>query len=178
MGVNRIIMSVEVERPKSVEQLLDELRHRLGARNDKELAEHIGVHKSTISTWKRRGHIPTEHLTVLSVSGGPTVLSEPVNWGTWHWYAFGFTLLRFSFAVKPLVEQQDYQDLVSVFKGSNAFFMLMGLAESKLNKAREKGDFSLETAFAMAVHDYLSDADKNAAADRETLRKYGFEVPR
>lgn len=104
--------------------------------------------------------------------------TPPANWGTWHDYAFGLSLLRFSNAVRPLNDARDYKQIVSSYMAGGAFFQIMFQAEAQLNALRREDGYNLQTAFAMAIHEYLGNLEANMQSDRELLREHGFDCPK
>lgn len=49
-----------------VNDVLERMREALGVKNDVELADALGVSKSTISSWKKRGAVPLEKCLAVS----------------------------------------------------------------------------------------------------------------
>lgn len=60
-----------------VDGYLDVLRRLAGASSDAELAEKLGIAKQTISSWRRRGTVPSKSQQAFARQLGPEALADP-----------------------------------------------------------------------------------------------------
>jgi len=60
-----------------VDDYLGELRRLAGAGDDAELADKLGIAKQTISSWRRRGAVPSKAQQAIADKLGPEALADP-----------------------------------------------------------------------------------------------------
>lgn len=158
-----------------VKRTIEALKSRYRVKTDSELAQIMGIDKSTISSWKTRNKVPSRIKEILE-SDMVAVQSSPVDWGPFQRRSFGLALLRITRVLNDRFDTADFQKAMKLTNSSGAFFMIMGRAEGDILNAQERGDYSFETATAIVLHDDMADPTSAIERDAVVLRAAGINL--
>lgn len=78
-----------------VDEAIQGLKVRFSAETDEELAKALGIGRSTISSWRLRGSVPSRYLQRKPSEPSGAFHSSPREWGEEDHAAFALALLRF-----------------------------------------------------------------------------------
>lgn len=151
--------------------LIDQLKKRLGAETDVDLARKLAIDKSTISSWRSRDSLPERYVRILQGEDHQTVLTPPLKWGPYEQYAFRLALFRFAKARAAAATSRDYGTIYRSFSNQGGFWLLMRDAQKDLAKCLEEQTSVMDTAFAIVLHE---DLEAGQAATNRDLAKLDF----
>lgn len=152
------------------EDVLEQLKLKLDATTDSELARKLGVDRRTVSGWRARGSVPKQYLGIIDGASKNAYSAPPAIWGEYEQVAFRLALLRFSSFYHESFAGADYRSLLADFPMCAAgFWLLLSEAQKDLANAMDEGARNLEVAFAMLVHDDLSDMSASVERDKAHL---------
>ena len=158
------------------ESILEQLKLKLDASTDSELARKLGVDRRTVSGWRTRGSVPKRYLGIIDGASKNAYSAPPDVWGEYEQVAFRLALLRFGNFYQKQFADFDYRSLLADFPMcASGFWLLMSKAQKDLAKVMDEGGRNLELAFAMLAHDDLSDVSASVKRDKASLafRKLG-----
>ena len=149
--------------------LIDQLKKRLGAETDVDLARKLAIDKSTVSSWRSRDNLPDRYLRILHGEDKQSVATPPLKWGQYEDYAFRLALFRYAKAQGEAALSSDFKTVHATFRHGGAFWKLMHDSQKDLAECLEERSSNIDTAFALVLHDYVEAGTAATERDRATL---------
>ena len=150
--------------------ILEQLKLKLNASTDSELARKLGVDRRTVSGWRARGSVPKRYLGIIDGASKNAYSAPPEIWGEYEQVAFRLALLRFGNFYQEQFVDFDYRALLAEFPICAAgFWLLMSKAQTDLAREMDEGARNLEVAFAILAHDDLSNVSASVERDKASL---------
>ncbi|WP_164881741.1 helix-turn-helix domain-containing protein [Paenirhodobacter populi] len=150
------------------EAVIKQLKAKFNVDTDVDLARKLRIEKSTISSWKSRGRVPSRFLRILSGENHEFIAAPPVGWGEEEEAAFSLALFRFSRAFSDVISRGEYRSLVQLFTPAAAhFWWLMSQAQEDLIKKQAHSGVSVSAAEALVMFDDLEHGSGAVERDRK-----------
>lgn len=159
---------------EDVGSLIEVLKRRLGVTTDVELAKRLAVDKSTVSSWRSRNTLPKRYLGILTGEDAQqTIATPPIRWAEHEEYAFRLALFRLAKALGPDASSGDYGRAWKAFRTTGGFWKLMRESQKDLAEALDSRVSSIETAFALIMHDDVTAGEAATERDAKLLAGEG-----
>jgi hypothetical protein len=156
-------------RDELVAKYIADLKERVGASTDAELARLLSLDKRTVSAWRSRKSVPERFVKLLSGNGKPTEMAPAVNFSALDQQAFNLALFRFTRIKADLALAGDYRRAWDEFRSSGPFWALMIGARRDISEAMKDRADHPATALALLLHDDIEDAERSMERDRLTI---------
>ncbi len=165
-------MQTELRRQQvsMADEIVEQLKQKLDASTDSELARKLGVDRRTVSGWRSRGSVPKRYLGILEGVSKNAYSAPPSVWGEYETVAFDLALFRFCNFYGSRLATSDFRHLLADLPMcAPGFWVLMNRAQEDLANALDEGTRNLHVAFAMLMHDDLTDIEGSVRRDEDHL---------
>lgn len=138
---------------ETVARQISDLMLRFKAETDEELAKCLGIGRSTIASWRRRGNIPDRYLSRQPGQDKSVVSTAPIYWSDEERAGFRLALLRAS-----RDGFQDFKNYKQFVKGSAMavanFLMVFNEAKNDVIRMMDKHkDMSASDAVSLLAYE-------------------------
>jgi hypothetical protein len=134
-----------------VENVIHDLKERLGAGTDRELAQALGVDPSSVAAWRRRGQVPERHIIKSRIAEGrfnPTA-ENAIDELSVHTLAFYLDVISNEMNIRPI---RGASESLNMLQAARIYFAVDAKVRDEARKKRAK---SLEQQVAV-VEDFRS----------------------
>ena len=143
---------------EGVDTIVAELRGIVGAQNDAELANKLGVDKSTVSGWRARGRVPSRYLTLLEAEPVP---SHDV-WPELHDRGTALALARYTILRSEVAMGGEVDQALPAFLDVKPFWVVMHRAVHDLRAKMATLNVDLQAATALLLQEDLRSPNETA----------------
>lgn len=148
------------------EKAIDDLKARLKAVSDADLARKLAIDKRTVSAWRVRGAVPERYISIINGEDHQTVNTPPLRWGPYELAAFRLALFRYTRVFAGIATSGDYTEVYRNFARQGGFWILFRRSQEDLAKAMDERTDVLDTALALLFHDDLAAGEASIERDR------------
>lgn len=158
------------------DHIVDELKKKLRAGSDAELARKLTVDKRTVSAWRARGAVPARYRQILDGNiGHASIATPPLNWGERERAAFELSLYRIFRAVAPEFGKDDFQRQYKiVHQIFPSIWFLMRDAQKDLSDYLEANGVPATAAVALLIHQ--DQIEEGVDKTRDRLRELNVPI--
>ena len=143
---------------EGVDTIIVALRGIVGAQNDAELANKLGVDKSTISGWRARGRVPSRYMKLLEAEPVP---SHDV-WPELHDRGTAVALARYTILRSEVAMGGEVDAALPAFLDVKPFWVVMHRAVHDLWVKMATLNVDLQAAAALLLQEDLRNPNETA----------------
>lgn len=143
---------------ESVDTTIAALRGIVGAQNDAELANKLGIDKSTVSGWRARGRVPLRFVRLLDAEPVP---SHDV-WPELHDRGTAVALARYAILRNEVAMGGHVDQALPAFLDVRPFWLVMHRAVHELRVKMDLLHIDLQAAAALLLQEDLRNPQETA----------------
>lgn len=143
---------------QSVGTTIAGLRGIVGAANDAELAQKLGLDKSTVSGWRARGRVPPRYTKLLEAEQIPSI----DVWPELHDRGTAVALARYTILNNQIAMSGDADKALRTFLEVKPFWIVMHRAFTDIRAKMDALNIDIQSAAALLLQEDLRNPEETA----------------
>lgn len=155
----------------TVETTIQQLRDTFSATSDSDLAKKLRIDKSTVSSWRSRGRVPSRFVKLLDEQPPREQAQAPDHWNELQETALGLSQLRFTLMTKDIAVSGDVERAMITFMNTKNYWAVLYRAVHEIQEKQSALNVDHDTAAALLMQEDLREPEATGARVRADLEQ-------